>query len=296
MGRAALGVSIVALTIVIALSGCGGDEGDSQEPGVVETRLAGAAGEGSECAPTVMVVRHAEDVANPAGGADILGPDGIAHAKLYPKLFRDYLAEPHKVGPDGTEVPICPIGKVIAINPERNPQNLGPGTNPYQTIRPLAEALALPGGIQVTDPEGVSYSTVYDWDDAERLGTLLANGSATPTSTVVAWDKQGMNPSENDLNVKTIYSESGTKKLGSYGFTPMLRALPENPGAIAPGPEYTPQRTDFYVFSQQQPASSKFAFAKSYQQCFSNDGGNTWSVSPTADSSDIKLKSGRFSC
>ena len=86
-----------------------------------------------------MVVRHAEDEANPDGGADILSSVGMRHADLYPKLFREYLAMTHGIGPDGTEVSVCPIGKIIAIDPVSNPQNNSPGSNPYETIRPLAE-------------------------------------------------------------------------------------------------------------------------------------------------------------
>ncbi len=247
-----------------------------------------------------MVVRHGEDKPNP-GGPDVLSDEGITHAGLYPELFREYLAEPHKVGAGGTEVSVCPIGKIIAINPTENPENRSPGTNPYETIRPLAEELNLPDppedGIQVEDPDGVSYSTVYDWDSAERLRTLLDNGSDTPTSTVIAWDKQGLYPSEIDLKEKSITSdEFKTQKLGSYKYTPLLRALPTNEDAIASGPDYTPQRTDFYVFALQDPATGKLAYAKAYQQCFSEDGGNTWSTSPTANSSDIRLSSRRFAC
>src|SRR4051794_2016192 len=134
-----------------------------------------------------MGVRHAEDGPNPSGGADILSDVGKKHRDLYPKLFRDYLATTHGIGAGGADVSVCPIGKIIAINPESNPQNNSPGSNPYETIKPLAEALGLT--IQTKDAAGVSYSTVYNWDTARRK-TLLDNGSPTPTSTVIAWDKQ----------------------------------------------------------------------------------------------------------
>ena len=104
------------------------------------TKKAGAA---EECTPAVMVVRHAEDEANPAGGADILSAVGKEHAALYKELFRKYLAKPHSIGPAGAEVSVCPIGKIIAIDPNPNSQNGSPGSNPYETIRPLAEQLKL---------------------------------------------------------------------------------------------------------------------------------------------------------
>jgi hypothetical protein len=276
-----VGVAVAALALVFA--GCGGG-GDDQQPSSGEpTRLAGAPDAEPGCTPAVMVVRHAEDEANPNGGPDILSSVGKRHAELYPKLFRDYLAETHSIGPDGADVSVCPIGKVIAINPAPNPQNRSPGSNPYETIKKLANGLGLP--IQTKDASDVSYSTVYEWDAARRR-TLLDNGSSTPTSTVIAWDKQGLNPSADDLSTKTING----KKLGDYGFVPLLQALPTDQAAIVgSGTYYNPQRTDFYVFSLQDPDSGTFAFAKAYRQLFSDDGGSIWSPSPTAGSTDIKL-------
>ena len=281
--RRLVAAGIVA-AVLATLIGCSGGEDDSQQAQTAEepTRMAGAADAGTECTPSVMVVRHAEDEANPEGGADILSAVGLRHADLYPKLFRDYLATAHGIGADGTEVSACPIGKIIAIDPESNPENRSPGSNPYETIEPLADSLGLP--VQTEDAAGVSYSTVYDWDTARRA-TLLENGSATPTSTVIAWDKQGLNPSADDLSGKTING----KKLGDYGFVPLLRALPAEEEAVVGSGTYTPQRTDFYVFTLQDPDTGKFAFAKAYRQLFSEDGGATWSATPTASSDDIKV-------
>ena len=111
------------------------------------------------------------------------------------------LATAHSIGPDAAEVSACPIGRIIAIDPAPNPQNGGPGSNPYETIEPLSEDLELP--VETEDAAGVSYSTVYEWDTARRRA-LLDNGSSTPTSTVIAWDKGGLNPSAVDLDSKTI--------------------------------------------------------------------------------------------
>jgi hypothetical protein len=220
------------------------------------------------CTPTIMVVRHAEDESNPQGGPDILSAVGKKHAALYPELFDKYLATEHGVGPGGADAAVCPIGKILAIDPKPNAQNNSPGTNPYQTIKPLAQALGLP--IQIKDAEGVSYSTVYDWNAARR-STLLDNTS--PTSTVIAWDKQGLNPSADDLRNKSING----KKLGEYDFVPLLQALPSTPTAIiGTAGEYTPQRTDFYVFAQQDPGNGTFAYAKARKQYFSDDSGVTW--------------------
>jgi hypothetical protein len=186
-------------------------------------------------------------------------------------------------------VSVCPIAKIIAINPKPNSQNGSPGSNPYETIRPLAEHLGLP--IHVKDAAGVSYSTVYNWGP-ERRETLLQNGSSAPTSTVIAWDKQGLNPSQNDLDTKKI----NEKLLKDYHFVPLLKALPTHEAAIVgSGAYYTPQRTDFYVFSLQHPDTGKFGFAKAYKQCFSNNGGNTWyyrtALSPTDRPDDVKTVS-----
>ena len=259
--------------------------------GFAAAKKAGAA---EECTPAVMVVRHAEDEANPAGGADILSAVGRRHAALYRELFRKYLAKPHSIGPAGAEVSVCPIGRIISIDPKPNSQNGSPGSNPYETIRPLAEHLGLP--IHVKDAAGVSYSTVYNWN-RERRKTLLQNGSSTTTSTVIAWDKQGLNPSQKDLDTKEING----KLLKEYHFVPLLKALPTNEAAIVgSGVYYTPQRTDFYVFALQNPDTGKFGFAKTYKQCFSNDGGKTWyyrtALSPTDKPDDIKTVSEASKC
>lgn len=222
------------------------------------------------CTPTVMVVRHAEDQGNPQGGPDILSTVGKKHADLYPELFRKYLASVHGVGPDGADATVCPIGKIIAIDPNANAQNSSPGTNPYQTIKALAQSLGLP--IQTKDASGVSYSTVYEWT-APRRATLLDNATATATSTVIAWDKQGLNPSADDLQNKTING----RKLGDYGFVPLLQALPSDPTAIVgSGSYFTPQRTDFYVFARPNSTGTTFAYAKVRGQNFSDDAGRTW--------------------
>jgi hypothetical protein len=279
---------MAAAALFGGLSACGsdgaGDDSQQAQTATEPTRLAGGPEAGAECTPTVMVVRHAEDEANPDGGGDILSSVGIRHADLYPKLFRDYLATVHSIGPDGAEVSACPIGRVVAIDPEPNPQNRSPGSNPYETIEPLSDDLGLP--VETEDAAGVSYSTVYEWDTARRRA-LLDNGSSTPTSTVIAWDKGGLNPSVDDLSTKTING----KRLADYDYVPLLKALPAAEDAIVGSGTYTPQRTDFYVFSVQDPESGAFASAKAYTQVFSEDGGSTWSPSPTADSNDIKTAS-----
>ena len=185
-----------------------------------------------------------------------------------------YLAEPHGVGAGGAKAKVCPIGRIIAIDPAKSNQNEYPGTNPYETIKPLAMELGLP--IETNDGN-VSYSTVYDWTQ-ERRATLLKGGM----STVIAWDKQGLNPSakellDNRINSKAPGEDNYTSKaLGEFGYTPLLKALPVNPTpVIGSGGYVTPNRTDFYVFSQQD-ASGQFGYSKKYVQQFSDDGGTTW--------------------
>jgi hypothetical protein len=193
------------------------------------------------------------------------------------------VSEPHGLGPGGEKVKVCPIGKILAIDPQPNRVNGGPGTNPYKTIEPTANGLGLT--IQTQDAAGEPYSTVYEWNAARRQALLDGNG----TSTVIAWDKQGLFPSPTDLSEKSING----KKLGDYGFVPLLQALPADPGAISGGnANYTPQRTDFYVFAQQNP-DGQFAAAKAYRQSFSDDGGATWystdRLGPSNHPDDIKV-------
>ena len=54
---------------------------------------------------------------------------------------------------------------------------------------------------------------------------------------MIAWDKQGLNPSADDLSNKTINGG----KLGDYGFVPLLKALPAaEDGIVGSGAYYTP--------------------------------------------------------
>ena len=251
--------SVAGVAVVLGIAGIAVSANRGQDV----SKLAGVE---SPCTPVLMVVRHGEDMANPAGGADILSPAGKKHAALYPMLFADYVATTHGVGPGGAKVSVCPIGRIIAIDPIKNGQNPGPGTNPYETIKPLADSLGLT--IETMEGPKVSYSTVYDWT-AERRKTLLTSG----TSTVIAWDKQGLNPSADDLSGKSING----KKLGDYGFVPLLKAMPTDPSAIVgSGGYFTPNRTDLYVFSLQDPTTGQFGYGKTYAQKFSDDGGATW--------------------
>jgi hypothetical protein len=230
------------------------------------------------CTPVVMVVRHGEDVDIVAQPYHALGPSGLHHASLYPSLFKQYLAAPHGVGPAGASVTICPIGKIIAIDPTwNNSANPSPSPNPYETIRPLAESLGLT--IAVQDPQGVSYSTYYEWTTPRRLA-LLTGGTAATVSTVIAWDSAGLNPKPADVEASAPPKDLHHPSL--------LKALPVTFPLEPNGAFFAPQRTDFYVFAGQDTTTGQFATFKAYHQEFTLDGTN-WYSKPALDLNEMPI-------
>ena len=224
------------------------------------------------CTPVVMVVRHAEDIDIAAQPYHDLAPSGRQHARLYPSMFSQYLAAPHSVGPGGTDATVCPIGRILAVDPTwGNASNPSPSPNPYETIRPLAESLGL--AIEVKDPQGVSYSSYYEWTTARRLA-LLTGGAAATMSTVIAWDSAGLNPKQVDVDA--------SKPPQDLHHPSLLKSLPVSftlePGGVA----FLPARTDFYVFSGQDAATGKFAIFKAYHQEFTTNGSTWYSKSALA--------------
>jgi len=203
------------------------------------------------CTPAVMVVRNAEDITLEAEPFHDLSPSGREHAQLYPTMFSEFLAQAQSVGLGGASVSVCPIGKVIAIDPVGNP-------TAYDTVRPLAESLRL--AVQVNDPMGVGYSTYYEWTTERRLA-LLTGGSAATTSTVIAWDGAGLNPS-------------------------LLEALPVEFTLEPNGEHFVPSSTDFYVFTGADATTGQFSEFLAFHQEFTTDG-STWFPTNSLDPTQI---------
>ncbi|CAB4947586.1 MAG: hypothetical protein F2842_06245 [Actinobacteria bacterium] len=203
------------------------------------------------CTPAVMVVRNAEDITLEVEPFHKLSPSGSEHARLYPMLLSGFLAQSQSLGPSGASVSVCPIGKVLAIDPVGNP-------TAHDTIRPLAESLRL--AVEVKDPMGVSYSTDYEWTIERRLA-LLTGGSAATTSTVIAWDGAGLNPS-------------------------LLKALPITFTLEPSGEHFVPASTDFYVFAGADATTGQFSTFVAFQQEFTNDG-TTWYSTKSLDPTEI---------
>ena len=232
------------------------------------------------CVPVVMVVRHAEDANTPPPeSTPYLTVGGKLHASLYPQMFESYLSAAHSIGAGGVDALPCPVGRVIAINPNPTTVAPGPSTNPYNTILPYATAAKLP--IEVVDPSGVPYTSAYVWNTARRQA-LLKGGAAATTSTVVAWDKAGLNPTADEAKELAKYIPSATSYTADDG---LLKKLPTTFTFEANGQHYTPPRNHFFVFAQQDPTTGKFAIAKRYEQQYSKDGTN-WYVQPILPDTD----------
>jgi len=212
------------------------------------------------CTPAVMVVRHAEDTSS---GPHALTDAGNNHANLYVSLVDDYVfGKAHGLGAAGAQVCVCPVGKVLAINPTSNAVSANPSSNPYETIRPLAKALALP--IAVTDASGTPYTSCYNWNTAARQSLLQGVGGAL-ASTVIAWDKQGLNWSKADAANLTQWCKL------SPSAEPLLKKLPKSFTLEANGDHFTAQRNHFFVFASQDAVDGKFKAFKTYTQAYSHD-------------------------
>jgi len=260
---ALVGVAVVVLG-GLALAITSGDEGERAN-----------AADGA-CVPTVLVVRHAEDSNGPPPA---LTAGGKRHASLYPQMFESYLSEAHSIGVSGVDELPCPVGRVIAINPNPTTVAPGPSTNPYNTILPYATAAKLT--IEVVDPTGVPYTSAYVWNTARRQA-LLKGGAAATTSTVVAWDKAGLNPTADEAKELAKYIPSATSYTADDG---LLKKLPTTFTFEANGQHYTPPRNHFWVFAQQDLGTGTFAVAKRYEQQYSKDG-KSWYVQPILPDTD----------
>ncbi len=224
------------------------------------------------CTPAVMVVRHAEDTAS---GPHALTEAGENHADLYVSLVDEYVfGKAHGLGPAGADVCVCPVAKVVAIDPESNAVSSSPSSNPFETIRPLANALALP--IAVADEAGTPYTSCYNWNTAARQA-LLRDADGAAASTVVAWDKQGLNWTAADAANLTDWCKL------SPSAEPLLKKLAKSFTLEADGSHFTPQRDHFFVFAGQDEADGKFTTFKTYQQTYSHDGAGWYTTSFLTD-------------
>jgi len=212
----------------------------------------------SACTPTVMMMSDAENGGGSPAMQNELSPSGKQHAQLYPSMISHYLAEPHELMSSDSAVTVCPVGKIIAVDPASGSgSNAAPIPNPYNTVRPLAESLHL--SIEVKDPQGVSYNSEYEWTLERRL-TLLVGGQSATMSTVVAWDRAGLNVS-------------------------LLRVLPAVVTFDSKGVVYSPQPTHFFVMTGQDATTGKFAALAAYHQEFTTDG-STWYTKDALDLAD----------
>ena len=204
--------------------------------------------------------------------AHLLTTAGSNHAQLYINLIDDYVfAKSHKLSGTTAESCACPVGRVLAIDPAQNTVNRFPSSNPYQTVLPLARHLNRP--VEVSDSAGVPYTSTYAWGTAARLALLPVVAGVT-SSTVIGWDKEGLNPDDE--------------------VTPgLLLRLPRSFPYESATTHFTPQRNHFYVFAQQDATDGKFAVFKYYNQCYSFDSRSWFSTtflenSPTSIGVDLQ--------
>lgn len=183
-------VAVVALSLATATVGCAAPAGDTAP--VLATTQAQAL---EACTPAVIVIRHAEDMDGKIGEQCVVGetsliipggtqkirqhcltPAGDAHARLYSEHLASWIASKN----------LCPAGRVITQDPYTLSGGAWPSANPFETIRPFANAEQIPMTF-------VPPTTTFD--AAMRRSLLTEPGR----SVVVAWDKEGLAERTNPL-------------------------------------------------------------------------------------------------
>ncbi|RAP35700.1 hypothetical protein B1207_11470 [Legionella quinlivanii] len=218
------------------------------------------------CMPVVFVVRHAEDTAS---GPHALTAEGTKHAELYIRLFNDYIwGDTHSIGKDKSPACVCPVGKIISISDKggdvspRNP-NPNPSSNPYQTILKVSESLGIP---ITTDNGETQYWSSFQWNADAKKKLFDYSGNQAQFSVIIAWDKQGLNPTAEDYAKLVTWLSSPESKISYKDFTPLLKNFPNKlpaDGSFA----LDPSRTTLWVYSDQNE-EGKFVNMRVYQQVF----------------------------
>ncbi len=218
------------------------------------------------CMPVVFVVRHAEDTPT---GPHALTAEGAKHAQLYIMMFNNFIWENTRaVGKDKSQVCVCPIGKIISISNKggdvqpRNP-NPNPSSNPYMTVEPLSQSLAIP----ITTDNGVTqYWSSFQWTAEAKKKLFDDMGNLAQYSVVIAWDKQGLNASQTDYQNLVGWLTPPESQVPYTEFTPLLKYFPSIPLTLG-SPALDPQRTNLWVYSDQNE-QGKFLNIRFYQQMF----------------------------
>ncbi len=235
------------------------------------------------CMPVVFVIRHAEDTAS---GPHALTPEGARHAQLYLMMFNNFIwGNTHSLGKDRSQACVCPIGKIISISNKggdiapRNP-NPNPSSNPYMTVEKLSEGL----GIPITTDNGITqYWSSFQWTPEAKKKLFNYSGNSAQYSVVIAWDKQGLNASEEDYSKLVEWLRPPESKVAYKDFIPLLKYFPNTPlnlNSIA----LDPQRTHLWVYSDQNE-EGKFLNLRFYLQMFyAKDCRSNGSIVPTLTS------------
>ncbi|RUR06817.1 hypothetical protein ELY15_12835 [Legionella sp. km772] len=242
----------------------------------------------NSCMPVVFVIRHAEDTQS---GPHALTAEGQRHAELYPMLFQNYIwGDTHSVGVDKAQACVCPIGKIISISNKgnvtpRNP-NPNPSPNPYLTVKNLSDNLNLPIS---TDNGKNQYWSSFQWTADEKKKLFDYGKNSSPYSVVIAWDKQGLNPTEEEYNKLVSWLTPPESQLPFKNFIPLLKYFPQNlpdPSSLS----MDPARTNLWVYSNQNE-QGKFLNLRFYHQVFyAKDCKSNESFVPLKDSQCINVE------
>lgn len=227
---------------------------------------AGTLRNSNACMPVVFVIRHAEDTTS---GPHALTEEGQKHAELYVKFFENFIwGDAHHVGIDKSLACVCPIGKIISISEKggevipRNP-NPNPSPNPYDTVKNLSENL----NISITTDNGQSqYWSSFQWNKEAKKNLFDNKGNSALYSVVISWDKQGLNPTEEDYNKLIGWLRAPESTVPFNDFIPLLKNFPAtlpNSASIS----LLPLRTNLWLYSDQND-EGKFKILKFYQQTF----------------------------
>ena len=237
---------------------------------------------GQGCTPVVYAFRHAEDT-NPPGAHPPAGtvpifaltPTGVAHAKLYPAMIRDFEAAKK----------FCQVAKVYAATTAGKESPCGSecasATNAFDTATPLAKEVMpsvppIPITTVVTDVgEKQLYEYLGNGNKAPQLYEYVKNPNPDPaydTDTAKALRRELLATANLGYSSAIFWTSQGLHVLGGA----IIKGTSRVPDKNSPTNKATPPRNAVYVFAADVSASPIAGFIDTpsppslYVQCFNH--------------------------
>jgi hypothetical protein len=170
--------------------------------------LSGVGAASANCTPVVYAFRHAEDADKPVSppfpclsGSSVLcstalTPVGMMHANLYVEMVANLEMKED----------FCPLRGIYAVSPIK-PDGSGGTTNPFQTGKPLADALTDLDPFVDIDGKGLDQNLKVA--DRRILHTILISAARSGASSALFWTSEGLRDLGEALGTQVIPAKGG---------------------------------------------------------------------------------------